>query len=71
MLSAAALVHQLGGPLAVARRVGVGRQGVYHWMRLGVIPPKYYLAFREWAAEAEVELPASLFREVPRNGRER
>ena len=69
MKTATELVEAFGGRVAVAEIAGVGPTAINNWMRIGVLPPRLYLRFRDAGRERGIEVPDELFQE--RGARER
>jgi hypothetical protein len=69
MKTATELVDAFGGREAAAEFAGVGPTAVNNWMRIGVLPPRLYLRFRDAGRVRGIEVPVDLFQE--RGARER
>lgn len=66
------LIDELGGYRAVSRQLGVGPTTLHSHMAAGLLPPKWYLAFRELARLAEKpepQLALFAFEELSAEGR--
>lgn len=64
------LIDALGGTKTVATQLGVNPSAVSNWRKLGALPPRLFMPFRDLCEGACVSLDELLFREIPREQRE-